>query len=246
MQYRKAFKQQRQEKAGSDSDTGSCDADEPELMLVEGHPGCRHAYLQERAHLHVPLLSVPDGHLCPLKDLRLGSVEVTPDTEKHRERYAMTALLLFHPFRHLEDLQTDGSYWTTFDTCRTKHFLLMGRGSSPAGSVLGPDKPDAPSFWSKGFDMLQNMEETSSVGKNISRTVDSLTWETTCRHEEEDNTTDEKMTKMTCWTFLSSARKRRVMGMQLTTFKMKGHGTTLTHRSSTSPMELGTELWKPG
>ena len=41
MRHRKAFKQQRQEKAGSDSDTGSCDADDPELMLVEGHPGCR-------------------------------------------------------------------------------------------------------------------------------------------------------------------------------------------------------------
>ena len=120
---------------------------------------------------------------------------MTPDTEKHRETRAMPALLLFHPFRHLEDLQTDGSYWTTFDTCRTTHFSLVGRGSSPAGSVSDPDESDAPSFWSKGFDMLQNMEETSCVGKNISRTVDSLTWETTCRHEEEDNTTDEKNDK---------------------------------------------------
>ena len=190
MRYIKGFKQKHQEKAGDTSDTSSCDANKPDLILVEGHPGCRHAYLQKRAHLHITLLSVPDGHLCLLKDLCLGSEEATQDIEEHQERYAMTALLLFHPFCHPEDLQTDGSYWMTFNTCRTKHFLLVGRESSPAGSVLDPNISGAPSFWSKGFDMLQNMEKTSSVGKNISQTVDSFTWETTCRHEKEDNTTD--------------------------------------------------------
>ena len=49
--YSKGYTQKHQEKAHNNSDTSSCDFNTSELMLVEGHPSYRHAYLQEHAHL---------------------------------------------------------------------------------------------------------------------------------------------------------------------------------------------------
>ena len=69
MRYSKCYKQKHQENAHNASDTSSCGAHDLELMLVDGHHGYRHVYLQKHAHLQIPLLSVPDGHMCPLRDL---------------------------------------------------------------------------------------------------------------------------------------------------------------------------------
>ena len=55
-----------------------------------------------------------------------------------------------------------------------------------------------------------------------------------------------QLTTMTYWIFLTSARKKKVMQMNLMTCKMKGHATTLIHHSVTSPISLGRELWKLG
>ena len=81
-----------------------------------------YAYMKENRHRKIPLVSIPEGFMCQIKDLHISSVEVDAEVEKTRERYAKTALMMFHPFRCLEDLQTDGSYWEMFDFCRTKHF----------------------------------------------------------------------------------------------------------------------------
>ena len=101
-----------------------------ELMVTEGHPGHGYAYLEENSHHKIPLISIPDGHMCQLKDLQLNCNNVNSDVENKRERYAKTALLLFHPFRCLEDLQTDGKYWPMFDACRQKHFQSNAGGNS--------------------------------------------------------------------------------------------------------------------
>ena len=88
----------------ADTNTKRSNKNEVNLMVRQGHPGHGYAYLEENSHEKIPLVSIPDGHLCPVKDLQLDCITVTDDVKNKRERYAKTALLLFYPFRCLEDL----------------------------------------------------------------------------------------------------------------------------------------------
>ena len=158
-----------------------------ELLVGEDHPGRGFAYFKKNASCKIPLVSIPDGFLCQIKDLHLGSKDVTPEVNNNRERYAKTALIMFYPFRCLEDLQTEGSYWKRFDACRTHHFENNGKhggiDSHNANSATCSDI----CFWEKGFEILQNMEEQLTVSKNNVRTVDRLTSETTYDENGEED-----------------------------------------------------------
>ena len=68
--YRKGYKKKQQRNKSSD------------LMVKEGHPGHGYAYLEENKHHKIPLVSIPEGHLCQLKDLQLSCNKVTSDVEK--------------------------------------------------------------------------------------------------------------------------------------------------------------------
>ena len=59
-----------------------------ELLVGEDHPGRGFAYFKKNASCKIPLVSIPDGFLCQIKDLHLGSRDVTPEVNNNRERYA--------------------------------------------------------------------------------------------------------------------------------------------------------------
>ena len=122
------------------------------------------------------------GKLCLLKDLNIGCVDPDEITKENRERYAKTALMLFSPFRELADLNTNGSYWATFDNLRSVHYSL--KEDEPSRYI----SYNMTSFWTKGFDILENMEDKFAIEGSHQRAIDPLTESTSCR----GGTTDAK------------------------------------------------------
>ncbi len=62
------------------------------------------------------------------------------------------ALLMFYPSRQLNDIKCDGSYWKMFHNELEKHI----------------SKEDMV-FWKKGFEILQNIQDRSTLEKHIKR-----------------------------------------------------------------------------
>ena len=60
-------------------------------MFREDHPDYGYAYMKENRHRKISLVSIPEGFMCQIKDLHIGSVEVGAEVEKTRERYANLA-----------------------------------------------------------------------------------------------------------------------------------------------------------
>ena len=100
--------------------------------------------------------------------------------------------MMFHPCCCLEDLQTNGSYWETFDFCRTKYFAATDGGSSGESQQVTNRDPDVTLFWKKGFEILQNIDDQMTVSKSNVRTVDRLTSRTECKEEEGEEDTNKK------------------------------------------------------
>jgi hypothetical protein len=71
--------------------------------------------------------------------------------------YAKIALLMFYPFRQLNDLKYDGSYWRLFHNELEKHI----------------NKEDTV-FWKKGFQILQNIQDRSTLEKHVKRARDPI------------------------------------------------------------------------
>jgi hypothetical protein len=72
-------------------------------------------------HKTVPKFSLPTEMICPLKDLPLNTTKPTEESLEKCDVYAKMALLMFYPFRSLEDLRTEGSYWTKFSQQLQSH-----------------------------------------------------------------------------------------------------------------------------
>jgi hypothetical protein len=190
------FTKQYKQKGHNDPDDGEVvDA----RMRFDGeHPGRGFAYLGKVRRLRIPVTSIPEGKLCRIEELDISNEHPTEKTREKRENYAETALLMFCPFRELEDLKCGGSYWQKFDAFRRMHFDNSHDGNnfeiSPARldvkeiknqylnlSIDVPTpKSDTPSskmgnmFWIKGFEILQNMENRVSVEKCQGRASDVL------------------------------------------------------------------------
>ncbi len=64
---------------------------------------------------------------------------------------------MFYPFRQLNDLKTDGSYWKLFRKELKKH-------------INNEDTV----FWKKGFEILQNIQERSTLEKHVKRARDPI------------------------------------------------------------------------
>ena len=120
-----------------------------ELLVGKDHPGYGFAYLKENRIFKIPLVSIPDGFLCQLRDLHLGSKDVTPEVSNNQERYAKTALIMFYPFCCLGDLQTGKSYRKTFDACCTRHFTRSGKVSGTSGHSVSFTVTGHICFWEK-------------------------------------------------------------------------------------------------
>jgi hypothetical protein len=89
--------------------------------------------------------------------------------------YAKKALLMFYPFRQLNDLKCDGSYWKMFHKELEKHI----------------NKEDTV-FWKKGFEILQNIQDRSTLEKHVKHTRDPISITT---KNKKPNKTNSKQTK---------------------------------------------------
>ena len=151
-----------------------------DLVFASDHPGHGFAYLERESNYRVPLVSIPKGGLCRVKDLGLNLLDASEQIMKNRERYAKTALMLFYPLRNLDDIQMDGSYWKKFDSIRCSHFGI-------SNSDYGIEICTQHNFFPRGFDILRNIETRLTVEKCHGRAMDPLTDITTCPIAEEDS-----------------------------------------------------------
>ena len=69
----------------------------------------------------IPRISLPPDKLCPIEELELNDIESTVQSHDKREMYAKMALVMFYPFRTLNDLKLHDSYWKLFNKQRLRH-----------------------------------------------------------------------------------------------------------------------------
>ncbi len=94
-QYKKVFKNLQRE-------------GEDRYKFCETHPRYEFSYLMKSKHPTIPRIALPKEKLCPLKDLQLNTTKSTEESFDKREIYAKMALLMFYPFRCLNDLTIEG------------------------------------------------------------------------------------------------------------------------------------------
>ena len=64
---------------------------------------------------------------------------------------------MFYPFRQLNDLKYNGSYWRLFHNELRKHI-----------------NQETTVFWKKGFEILQNIQDRSILEKHVKRARDPI------------------------------------------------------------------------
>ena len=81
--------------------------------LLEEHPSHKYMVMARRKHILIPCIS--SVNLLPnIKDLNTLQETSDKGTTDLRERYAMIVLLLFYPFRSIDDLHIHDSYWNKY------------------------------------------------------------------------------------------------------------------------------------
>ena len=89
----------------------------------DNHPGKKCCHLVEPGQIVIRKIHLPKGKLCSIqtlgfkKDPKTG--DVVPETTdkallQYREDYAKMALLMFYPFRCINDLKLIDSYWNKY------------------------------------------------------------------------------------------------------------------------------------
>ena len=132
-----------------------------------GHPGRDYCQLVERKLPVIPIISMTDGNLCDIKMLETGNDDPDKNTQQSRERYAMTAIMMFFPFRHSKHLKADdGSYW--------QRFVDIG-GKNEYNIANNIQEAKEPSFWNKGREILQNVQTRITTEKHMKRPKNKIT-----------------------------------------------------------------------
>jgi hypothetical protein len=116
----------------------------------ETHAGNKFSHLIQLKFPSIPRIALPKGKLCPLNELDLKCINPPKHVVGKRETYAKMALLIFYPFRRLNDLKCDGSYWEMFHNELKKHI----------------NKEDTV-FWKQGFEILQNIQDVEKTCFNM-------------------------------------------------------------------------------
>ena len=139
------------------------------------HPGREFSYVKRNKLECIPVISLPKDGLCCIKDMEIGVDDPNPSVVEKRERYAMLAMLMFYPFRTLDDLKgEDGTYWSTFQ--------------SILGHINEEDDTDDMyhTFYEFGMDILHNMDERESI-KSMKSAIEPLVKRTVFIQSEADN-----------------------------------------------------------
>ena len=135
--------------------------------FIASHPGYHFSVLAKLKKTVIPKVFLPIDSLCPIEDLAIFRVEPTKSIKKAREKYALMALLMFYPFRKLEDLQLNKRHWPLY-----KRELDIYEQWKECGSH---GEPVGLQFWKDGFQMLQNMEDRKTLDKYAKRARDVIT-----------------------------------------------------------------------
>ena len=114
-----------------------------DFLFLDGHPGHKAVHLQKKTDYTIPIIKLQKP-LPDMRDLRRGVHNVSEDTLELREYYAQNAMIMFVPFRSIDDLKGNSSksYWETFER------------------LISTKK-----IWSKGLEVLQNIQERKDLDK---------------------------------------------------------------------------------
>ena len=147
----------------------------------QSHPGFEFSHLKERKHPSMPVISLPkDDGLCPIKDLQIFTDDPSEPIQKSRERYAKLSLLMFYPFRELNDLKgNNGTFWSKFKS-------ILAHLSTVDDATTAPDLMDidSPTFYKYGIDILHNIDERNAL-HTMKRATEPLL-KRTCYKENEN------------------------------------------------------------
>ena len=133
--------------------------------LLQEHPSHKYMVMSKRKHIFIP--QICSINLLPnIKDIHI--LEQTSDKSiiDLRERYAMIVLLLFYPYRIMDDLVIDDSYWDKYK------------------SVLSNSEPSG-----KSLEVIQNIQDVSYNCSYIRKAKDSLEATTIFKPHETDGKT---------------------------------------------------------
>lgn len=123
----------------------------------KNHPGHEFSCLCKLKYPTIPKISLPPDKLCSLEELDLHHDKSTEKSYDKREMYAKMALIMFYPYRTLNDLKIDGSFWKQFNKQRQRY--------------INEKKTE---FWPKGFDILQNIEDMLLQQQHVKRARDPI------------------------------------------------------------------------
>jgi len=126
-------------------------------QFCKSHPGYEFCCLYKLKNPTIPKISLPPHKLCSLIELDIQNENSTEKSHDKREMYAKMALLMFYPYQTLNDIKIDGSYWKKFNEQR--HLYI---------------KKQRTKFWTKGFDILQNIEDRMSQQQHVKRARDPI------------------------------------------------------------------------
>ena len=134
------------------------------------HPGFRFSHLEELKHFVIPKVSLPRDRLCDIEVLNIHCDEPNDPTSKLREDYAKIALIMFYPYRTIDDLRLHNSYWNRFMCEYNKH-----------------KNNNETKFWKKGFEILQNIQDRQTLEKGLKRARDPIALSTSCQMNSSTN-----------------------------------------------------------
>ena len=118
--------------------------------LLKEHPSQKYMVMARRKHILIPCIS--SVNLLPnTKDHNILQETSEKHTSDLRERYAMIVLLLFYPFRSIDDLHINDSYWNKY------RMVIVGNGLSK-----------------KSLEVIQNIQDVSYNCSNIGKVKDEL------------------------------------------------------------------------
>ena len=131
-----------------------------DLEFIEGHSGRHYTKLRKLSLSVIPIMFYDKDRLSEIRLLDLTSTQIYEETARIREEYAKIALLMFYPFRTIEDIQLDGSHWKLFQ--RELDLYQNGRNTT---------------MWAKGFEILHNIEDRKAMQQDVEKRKDEVTRE---------------------------------------------------------------------
>lgn len=173
----------------------------------DSHPGKEFCHLVELSLIVIPKIHLPKGKLCSIQKMGFKKCTTTDNvnletTDKalleYREDYAKMALLMFYPFRCINDLKLEGSYWKKYKNELSDYSNYIKRrkaetnetvtdGTQEGHSQGDTEKWPKGRFWEKGFEILQNIQDRTNLESHLKRARDKVTRDTECKQPDESD-----------------------------------------------------------